>query len=61
MIKFQLRRFCIKLAEKDLYKILGVARNADKNDIKTEFHKKAKLYHPDMNKTGKMLSLQRGE
>jgi curved DNA-binding protein len=35
---------------KDYYKILGVARNADQQDIKKAFRRLARQYHPDMNK-----------
>mgnify|MGYP000986006276 CR=1 FL=1 len=38
-------------AEKpDYYKILGVDKNADQKQIKAEFYKLAKQYHPDVSK-----------
>ncbi len=34
---------------KDYYKILGLDRNASKEEIKRGFHKMARKYHPDVN------------
>jgi molecular chaperone DnaJ len=36
-------------AQKDFYKILGVAEKADASEIKKSFRKLAKKYHPDAN------------
>jgi molecular chaperone DnaJ/curved DNA-binding protein len=36
---------------KDYYKILGVPRDADEKAIKSAYRKKARQYHPDVNKT----------
>ncbi|PCH68999.1 MAG: hypothetical protein COC01_02620 [Bacteroidetes bacterium] len=33
------------------YEILGIDSNATSNEVKTAFRKKAKIYHPDINKT----------
>lgn len=37
--------------EKDYYKILGVGKNAAKEEIKAAYKKLAKQYHPDLNKS----------
>ena len=37
------------MAEKDLYQILGVSRDADDKTIKSAYRRLAKKYHPDTN------------
>ena len=37
--------------EKDLYKIIGVKRDATANDIKHKYRQLSRIYHPDKNKS----------
>ena len=41
------------MEQKDLYKILGVAENASAEEIKKQYRKLAKKYHPDKNRGDK--------
>ena len=38
------------MAKRDLYEVLGIARNATEDDIKKAYRKLARQYHPDHNK-----------
>ena len=38
------------MAKRDYYDVLGVKKNATKQEMKSAYRKLAKKYHPDMNK-----------
>jgi len=41
------------MAQRDYYKILGVAKNAKPKDIKKSYRERAKIFHPDANSGSK--------
>ncbi|KAI3850319.1 hypothetical protein MKW92_036129 [Papaver armeniacum] len=43
------KRFVVR-ADSDYYSVLGVSKNATKEDIKSAYRKLARIYHPDVNK-----------
>ena len=40
------------MAKRDYYEVLGVKKNASKDEIKSSYRKLAKQYHPDNKETG---------
>lgn len=44
--------------KRDFYETLGVARSADKGEIKKAYFKLAKMHHPDTNQVGYLSSSQ---
>jgi DnaJ-related protein SCJ1 len=46
----------LTLCDKDLYKILGLQRNASQNDIKRKYRELTRKYHPDKNQGNKEAS-----
>src|SRR5215207_332297 len=39
------------MTDRDYYEILGVPRTATQDDLKSAFRRKARQYHPDLNKS----------
>ena len=39
------------MAKRDYYEVLGVSKDASEDEIKSAFRKKAKEFHPDINKS----------
>lgn len=46
---FLRRQFCSSKIKKDPYNILGINRQTDIEDIRNQFLKLSKKYHPDLN------------
>jgi curved DNA-binding protein len=46
---------------KDYYKVLGVGKSAGKEELKRQYRKLARKYHPDVNTTDKDAGLRFGE
>ena len=42
----------------DLYKILGVSKKADGNEVKRAYRKAARKYHPDLNPNDKAAEIK---
>ena len=49
------QRFSKKL---NYYEILGLPTDASSKEIKEAYHNKAKIYHPDVNTSGKSYEVQ---
>lgn len=43
------QRYQSSSAKKDLYSVLGIARNATPEQVKAAYKKRAKTLHPDVN------------
>ena len=41
---------------KNLYEILGISKNATEAEIKSQYRKLARKYHPDLNKNDKVAA-----
>ena len=45
------------MAKRDYYEVLGVSKDASEAEIKSAFRKKAKEFHPDINKSADAFKL----
>eukprot|EP00919_Chromeraceae_sp_WS-2016_P076116 GHVR01179980.1.p1 GENE.GHVR01179980.1~~GHVR01179980.1.p1 ORF type:complete len:365 (+),score=95.64 GHVR01179980.1:61-1155(+) len=51
LITLLLILFTVIYADKDLYKVLGISKKADKSEVKKAYRKLSLKYHPDKNKS----------
>ncbi len=45
------KKFCSKQNIAEACKLLGLSKNASKNEVKQAYYKLAKIYHPDSSRS----------